>query len=84
MQLPDWFIILHSFETFMQVKVRTTYDQHVRRKKKKPPPEVRSRDGHVENVFKLSGSIKNGVDMRIFVGKTCVLHVVACNYLVLV
>ena len=45
-------------ETFMHVYVRTTYDQIYSAKiKKNPPDEVRSRDGHVEHVCKISGSI---------------------------
>ena len=58
-QLPDWFMILHSsFETFMHVRVyvRTTYDQIYSAKKKENSPEVRSRDGHVEHVCKISES----------------------------
>ena len=42
----------------MHVYVRTTYDQiYSAEKKKENPPEVRSRDGHVEHVRKISGSV---------------------------
>ena len=45
------------FETFKHVYVRTTYDQICSAKKKKKLREVRSRDGHLENMCKISGSI---------------------------
>ena len=47
------------FQTFMHVYVRTTDDQIYSAKKKgsPPPPEARSRDGHVEHVCKISESI---------------------------
>ena len=79
------------FETFMHVRVYvgTTYDQiySMKEKKKKKPPEVRSRDGYMYNMCaKLQGlSLKNGADIRAFVRKTSAFYVVACtvcNYLV--
>ena len=55
-QPPDWFMIL----TYTHVCVRTYYvhdDIYSVKNKKKLPPEVKSRDGHVEHVCKRSGSI---------------------------
>ena len=57
-QLPDWFMVLNSssrhLSTYMYV-LRTT--KYVRPRKKKKLREVRSRDGHLENMCKISGSI---------------------------
>ena len=72
----------------MYARIRTYYVRPNKfgEKQKQKTPEVRSRDGHVEHVRKISGSVslKNGVDIGTFVRKTCVFYVVACNYLVLV
>ena len=55
-QLPDWFMILHSSWrhvcTYTYV-LRTT--KNIRRKKR-TPSEVRPRDGHVKHVCNNSGS----------------------------
>ena len=56
-QLLDWCIIIHSSPIHLiscMYVLRTT--KYIRRKKK-TPTEVRSRDGHVEHVCKISGSI---------------------------
>ena len=62
-QLPDWFMILHSSSRhFMHVRVyaRATYHQIYSAKRREKPPDVRSRDRRVEHVCKnsfFSGSI---------------------------
>ena len=54
------------------------YAKKIRRKKK---TEVRSRDGHVERVCKSSGSIKNDVDIWIFVRKHELRYVISFKLL---
>ena len=87
MELPDWFMTLHSSSRHLCTsKVRTTVritkhiTKHIRRQKEKTSPEVRSRDGHDFQGL----SLENGVDAWTLVRKTCVIYAVACNYLVLV
>ena len=83
-------LVYHSalFVQHIYARIRTyqgiTYNQLYSAKKKKHPPEVRSRDGHVKHVRKSSRSVKKGVYVWTFVRKTCVFYAVACNYLLLV
>ena len=59
------------FLTLVQdIYARTRTTECIQRKKKEPPPEVRSRDRHVEHVCKISGSrLENGVDIWRLCGK---------------
>ena len=56
-QLPDWFMILHSSSRYLRTYTYYVQYEIYSAKKKKHPPEVRPRDGHVEHVCKSSGSI---------------------------
>ena len=99
-QLPDSFMILHSSSRHL---CTYTYVLYVRpnifsgKRRKKAPSEVRSRDGHVEHVRKMSGCIsleRRGQSLThstslpskkyFWRGKHVYFYVVACDYLVLV
>ena len=77
------------FETFVHVYVRTTRTaKHIERKKKEKKPPRRSglgMDMHlrtkIQDVLRISQKRRGH---EVLVRKTCVLHVVACDYLVLV
>ena len=75
-----------SFETFVHVHVRTTYDQMCLAKTiKTKPPEVTSWDRHEEHVWKSSGSISSQrrvhyVYIKHFWRQMCAFYAVACDH----